>query len=33
MVIKTLEFRSAGRDNLYTLSFRDSDPARAKKAV
>ncbi|HSN22430.1 MAG TPA: chain length-determining protein, partial [Usitatibacter sp.] len=32
-VMKTLEFRGDGRDNLYTLSFRDVDPARAKRAV
>jgi polysaccharide chain length determinant protein (PEP-CTERM system associated) len=30
---KTLSIRSAGRDNLYTLSFRDTDPARATKVV
>lgn len=30
---KTLSIRSAGRDNLYTLSFRDPDPARATKVV
>lgn len=30
---KTLSIRSAGRDNLYTLSYRDTDPARATKVV
>lgn len=28
-----LEIKSAGRDNLYTLSFRDSDPATAQRVV
>lgn len=28
-----LEIQGAGRDNLYTLSFRDTDPARAKRVV
>ena len=32
-VMRTLEFKSAGRDNLYTLSFRDEDPSRAKHAI
>ena len=32
-VMKTIEIRSAGRDNLYTLTFRDVDRARAKQAV
>jgi polysaccharide chain length determinant protein (PEP-CTERM system associated) len=32
-VMKTLEIKAAGRDNLYTLTFRDVDPARAKLAV
>src|SRR5436190_3087393 len=37
-VMKTLEIKAAGRDNLnrdnlYTLTFRDVDPARAKHAV
>jgi polysaccharide chain length determinant protein (PEP-CTERM system associated) len=32
-VIKTLEFKGTGRDNLYTITFRDVDPARAKNAV
>jgi polysaccharide chain length determinant protein (PEP-CTERM system associated) len=37
-VMKTLEIKGAGRDNLnrdnlYTLTFRDADPARAKQTV
>src|SRR5437016_2703244 len=32
-VMKTLEIKAAGRDNLYTLTFRDVDPGRAKQAV
>jgi polysaccharide chain length determinant protein (PEP-CTERM system associated) len=37
-VMKTLEIKGAGRDNLnrdnlYTLTFRDVDPARAKQTV
>jgi len=28
-----LEIKSAGRDNLYTLGFRDSDPATAQRVV
>lgn len=32
-LVKTLAIRSTGRDNLYTLSFRDTDPARATKVV
>lgn len=32
-LVKTLAIRSAGRDNLYTLSYRDTDPARATKVV
>jgi polysaccharide chain length determinant protein (PEP-CTERM system associated) len=32
-VMKGLEIRAAGRDNLYTLTFRDVDPHRAKEAV
>src|SRR2546430_11107239 len=32
-VMKTLEIKAAGRDNLYTLTFRDVDPRRAKLAV
>ena len=30
---KTLEIKTTGRDNLYTLSFRDTSPDRAKKVV
>jgi polysaccharide chain length determinant protein (PEP-CTERM system associated) len=30
---KKLEIRSTDRDNLYTLSYRDSDSARAKRVV
>lgn len=30
---KTLSIRSAGRDNLYTLSYRDTSPERARKVV
>jgi polysaccharide chain length determinant protein (PEP-CTERM system associated) len=30
---KTLEIKNAGRDNLYTLSFRDHSPDRAKRVV
>lgn len=29
----TLQIRSAARDNLYTLSYQDSDPAKAKKVI
>src|SRR5437588_5682264 len=32
-VMKTLEIKAAGRDNLYTLTFRHVDPGRAKQAV
>jgi polysaccharide chain length determinant protein (PEP-CTERM system associated) len=32
-VMKTLEFKGVGRDNLYALTFRDEDPRRAKEAV
>jgi polysaccharide chain length determinant protein (PEP-CTERM system associated) len=32
-VLKTIEIKAAGRDNLYTLTFRDVDPTRAKQAV
>ena len=28
-----LEIRSVGRDNLYTLGFRDSDPAKAQRVI
>ena len=30
---KTLEIKSAARDNLYTLSYRDSDPDKAKRVI
>ncbi len=32
-VTRRLQIQGAGRDNLYTLSFRDTDPARAKRVV
>ncbi len=32
-VTKVLDIKSAGRDNLYTLSFRDGNPERARKVV
>ena len=32
-LMKTLKITSAGRDNLYILSFRDADPEKAKRAV
>lgn len=32
-LMKTLTIKSTGRDNLYTLSFRDPDPTRATKIV
>jgi len=32
-LIKTLQIQGAGRDNLYTLAFRDPDPERAKRVV
>jgi uncharacterized protein involved in exopolysaccharide biosynthesis len=32
-VMKTLEFKGVGRDNLYSLTFRDEDPVRAKAAI
>lgn len=32
-LIKTLEIKTLGRDNLYTLSYRDSSPEKAKKVV
>lgn len=32
-VMNTLQINSAGRDNLYTLSYRDPDPAKAKRVV
>ena len=30
---KTLEIKNAGRDNLYTLSYRDANPEKAKRVV
>lgn len=30
---KTLEIKSTNRDNLYTISFRDPDPAKAQRVV
>ena len=30
---KTLEIKSTNRDNLYTISFRDTDPSKAKRVV
>jgi polysaccharide chain length determinant protein (PEP-CTERM system associated) len=32
-VMKTVEIKNVGRDNLYTLSFRDSNPDKAKRVV
>ncbi len=32
-VTKTLTIKTAGRDNLYTLSYRDVQPERAKRVV
>lgn len=32
-LMKTLEIKSAGRDNLYALAYRDSQPERAKRVV
>lgn len=32
-MIKTLSIKSAGRDNLYTLSYRDPEPQKAKRVV
>jgi polysaccharide chain length determinant protein (PEP-CTERM system associated) len=32
-LLKALEIKSAGRDNLYTLAYRDPDPERAKRVV
>lgn len=30
---KTLAIRSVGRDNLYTISYQDTDPAKAQRVV
>jgi polysaccharide chain length determinant protein (PEP-CTERM system associated) len=32
-VTKTLEIKNVGRDNIYTLAYRDPNPERAKKVV
>ena len=32
-VIKSIQIRMAGRDNLYTLSYRDDTPERAQRVV
>jgi len=32
-VTKSLQIREAGRDNLYTLAYTDTDPERAKRVV
>ena len=32
-LMKTLEIKSTARDNLYSLSFRDSEPEKAKRVV
>ena len=32
-VTKTLEIKNTGRDNLYTLGFRDTSPDKAKRVV
>ncbi|MEF7616877.1 XrtA system polysaccharide chain length determinant [Aquincola sp. MAHUQ-54] len=32
-LMNTLQIKSADRDNLYLLSFRDSDPEKAKRAI
>lgn len=32
-LMRTLQISSAGRDNLYTLSYRSSQPAQAKRVV
>jgi polysaccharide chain length determinant protein (PEP-CTERM system associated) len=32
-LMKALQISSAGRDNLYTLAYRDSDPQKAKRVV
>ncbi len=32
-VAKELEIKSAGRDNLYTISYHDQDPQQAKRVV
>jgi polysaccharide chain length determinant protein (PEP-CTERM system associated) len=32
-LMKSLEIKSTGRDNLYTLAYRDSQPEKAKRVV
>ena len=32
-LMSTLEIKNVGRDNLYSLSFRDSNPARAQRVI
>jgi polysaccharide chain length determinant protein (PEP-CTERM system associated) len=32
-LMKKLEIKSTARDNLYSLSFRDEDPSRAKRVI
>ncbi len=32
-LMTTLEIKNIGRDNLYSLSFRDSDPAKAQRVI
>ncbi|MCW2313689.1 XrtA system polysaccharide chain length determinant [Rhodoferax antarcticus] len=32
-VSKTLEIKTVGRDNIYTLAYRDTNPEKAKKVV
>ncbi|MES2960123.1 MAG: XrtA system polysaccharide chain length determinant [Pseudomonadota bacterium] len=32
-LLKTLQIRSTQRDNLYTLSFQDPDPAKARRVI
>ncbi len=32
-LMKTLKIQSIGRDNLYTLSYQDTDPAKAQRVV
>lgn len=32
-LMKTLEIKSAGRDNLYTLAYRDQEGARAQRVI
>ena len=32
-LMKTLEIKSTGRDNLYTLAYRDTEPEKAKRVV